>query len=645
MPSLDLGVLKISIGVDNKEANKQIQGTKKEMDGASGSAKNFLQKFGSGFSKTMKVAGAAVGAVSAGAVALAKGIYDSAVETANYCDVIDKASQRMGISAEYYQKLDYAVGQCGVSMETMEKASLQLQKAGSELTFEEAINSIMACEDATEQARMAQELFGDKVAHEITPLLNTGAEGFEELLAQAEEYGLVIGDDAVAAGAAFGDSLALMQQTLEALKNNLMSEFFPALTDITSGIAGMAAGIDGAEEQFSEGLSGFITSISKIAQKILQMAPTLLQSLIDGISQNLPSLVTVAMDILLQLVNTIIANLPMIVETALQILLSVVQGITQALPELIPVIIEVLLTVVNTIIENLPLILDAGLQLLLALVDGIINEGLPVLIEQLPNIINSIINFLTSPDTLMMLIQSAIQLMLALVKGIITSIPQILSAIGQILLNIVKNIMQFLPQLKEKGKELIVKLGEGIISNVSQIKEKIGELWAKMKEKFSESFKGIMSVGKDLITGLWNGINDKVNWIKEKVLGFGQSVLNTIKGIFGIHSPSREFAKVGDFLVQGLGQGIKDNTYKALKEVANMSDAIENAFNPSLNADSIFNGYSTKDRYQGTVSGRNASGGNKNITQNNYFTAKETTPYEQQVQIKRLNRELLGVYA
>ena len=94
----------------------------------------------------------------------------------------------------------------------------------------------------------------------------------------------------------------------------------------------------------------------------------------------------------------------------------------------------------------------------------------------------------------------------------------------------------------------------------------------------------------------------------------------------------------------GLGEGIEDNAAEAFDAIDDLSRGIEDRFNPDLS------GYSYGNQSMSYIagSGRNASAGNSgigggnNITQNNYFTAPEMTAYEQQVQIKRLERDLVG---
>ncbi len=61
----------------------------------------------------------------------------------------------------------------------------------------------------------------------------------------------------------------------------------------------------------------------------------------------------------------------------------------------------------------------------------------------------------------------------------------------------------------------------------------------------------MLNVGKNIVNGLWNGISGLKNWVISKVKSLGKSILNGIKSVLGIHSPSTEFAMVGKFSVLG----------------------------------------------------------------------------------------------
>lgn len=75
---------------------------------------------------------------------------------------------------------------------------------------------------------------------------------------------------------------------------------------------------------------------------------------------------------------------------------------------------------------------------------------------------------------------------------------------------------------------------------------------------FSSIGDALEGIGLDCIGGLFKGIGDALksigSWLKEHIF---DPIVNGIKSLFGIHSPSTVFAELGGYLIQGLLQGIK----------------------------------------------------------------------------------------
>lgn len=67
------------------------------------------------------------------------------------------------------------------------------------------------------------------------------------------------------------------------------------------------------------------------------------------------------------------------------------------------------------------------------------------------------------------------------------------------------------------------------------------------------------ALGCDSIAGFFKGISDALSsvgtWLKEHIV---DPVVNGVKEMLGINSPSTVFAEIGDFLIQGLLQGISE---------------------------------------------------------------------------------------
>lgn len=92
---------------------------------------------------------------------------------------------------------------------------------------------------------------------------------------------------------------------------------------------------------------------------------------------------------------------------------------------------------------------------------------------------------------------------------------------------------------------------------VKAVKEKVGEF---------------IQAGKDLIEGLKNGIMEKVSGIINSVKEAAGKVIDAVKGVFGIHSPSRVFADIGRNLVLGLEKGFDSEIGAAQRKIADAMD-------------------------------------------------------------------------
>lgn len=82
------------------------------------------------------------------------------------------------------------------------------------------------------------------------------------------------------------------------------------------------------------------------------------------------------------------------------------------------------------------------------------------------------------------------------------------------------------------------------------------------------------SIGTNLIKGLWNGISDAASWLYDKISGFVDDCLDKIKSFFGIGSPSKETAWMGEMLTEGLADGINDSADTAIDATKELSAGV-----------------------------------------------------------------------
>ena len=118
-------------------------------------------------------------------------------------------------------------------------------------------------------------------------------------------------------------------------------------------------------------------------------------------------------------------------------------------------------------------------------------------------------------------------------------------------------------------------LADGIINLVSTIKNLIDSFMElsvvqKIINSIKNNFTNFKEIGLNAIEGLQNGLSKGITSIPSILKQIGLSILETIKNVLGIHSPSTEMEGVGTNIIEGLINGIKSGvTYllNALKDI------------------------------------------------------------------------------
>lgn len=308
--------------------------------------------------------------------------------------------------------------------------------------FNQVIAALADMEDVTQRNALASQIFGENYIA-LAPMLNGGSEAIQAAKQEIEDLGGVMSNEAVAAGAAFQDSLTRLQTAFDGLKNNLAAEFLPSVTEIMDGMTLVMQGnVEEGMAAIEQGLQNFETQL-----------------------QELGPLAEQALDLL---VSVVTENLPEIIEMGAQLLVSLIDGIVAKMPELVPVVVDLILTIVDALLDNIDVLVEAAVQLTVGIATGLIKAA---------------------------------------------------------------------PQLAAKVPQLIVTIVSGLRRGITQIG----------------------SIGQELVRGLWNGIANMGSWIGEKIKGFGQGVVNKLKDFFGINSPSTLMRdEIGKHLATGTVGGFED---------------------------------------------------------------------------------------
>lgn len=122
------------------------------------------------------------------------------------------------------------------------------------------------------------------------------------------------------------------------------------------------------------------------------------------------------------------------------------------------------------------------------------------------------------------------------------------------------------------------------------IPKKLGELWNELNTTVAGWPDELKIIGSMLIHGLLTGI--LLNWdkLKERVSGLFGGLVTGLKQKLGIASPSKVFAEMGKFSMEGFGVGFEAETTQTINRVINTTDNMLQAVTQEVIGVSTLNG-------------------------------------------------------
>ena len=505
----------------------------------------------------------------------------------------------------------------GLSMEDLNNMS-------REDVFEAAIYGFQGMADSTERAALANDLFG-KSGQELTPLFNQTTEATKEQIKAANELGFVMSEDSVDASAGFVDSLTTLKKTFEGLKTSMLSQFLPSLTTVMDGLALVLSGDESGIGKIKEGLQETINNAVNLAPQFFSLAQTLISSLLSGFAPMLPQIASTIFDVLNQGLVTITGMLPQLLPVIKTGISTTMKSVMQCIPIIIKSLLELIADLAAWLADgnNIHTFIQ-GILDLITLIANQLDVILPILLPAVVKIIGQVAVELSSPDNIKTLLTAVVLVIKALVDGIIASAPDFVMAvfnIGKEIYKTIEGALKWLADLITPGLEFFInkfrswgenvkKWYQTLITNIktafttwltniktsfsdglTAIRTKVSEIVEKVKGFVSDCITKIsdlptkaLSIGTDLVKGLWNGISDKAQWCIDQIGQFGEKITNKVKKVFGVASPSKEFARIGGFLAEGLGVGWSDEISDVEKDMMRSANGLTASMTGTVSA-------------------------------------------------------------
>jgi uncharacterized membrane protein len=225
----------------------------------------------------------------------------------------------------------------------------------------------------------------------------------------------------------------------------------------------------------------------------------------------------------------------------------------------------------------------------LAQLAPLINEMIVGLKEMMPQIIETIQNFITfvitNGPTIASLIAAIGTGLLAwnvvtMIQGLITVVKGWKLAtegmtLSQALLNVVMSanpigiIITLIAALvgglivlwntNEDFRKAVTKIFNDILSTISKVVNNIVTFFTvTIPETLSNVADWFKDIGSNIVKGVWSGIQGMGQWFSDQVGKFFNGIVSGAKKLLGIQSPSKVFAGIGENMAQGLGLGFQD---------------------------------------------------------------------------------------
>ena len=322
-------------------------------------------------------------------------------------------------------------------------------------------------------------------------------------------------------------------------------ELTQAVNHATDAGGKFAGGMEAASKTVAGLTSTLQDNVNAMLGELMQpvsdaMLSTLLPTAIDAVDQLTTAFEDEGIDGFSRVAGSLIASLS-------------AQLVSYA-PQAIPAALAFVGSLVTGLLSALPDLTGTSVELVGALLLGIADQ-LPGIILAAATAVQGIADKLTAPVSITLLVQAAVQILLALANGLVGALPELIDTIPIIITNLVDAILASLPEIVEAGLQILLALVTGIITSTGHLIAVVPKLLASLIHSFGSAGAAIAGIGMSIVDGIRKGITEQWERLKSDVSHLFTGLVDWIKKLLGIHSPSRVFADIGQNMAAGIGDG------------------------------------------------------------------------------------------
>lgn len=360
----------------------------------------------------------------------------------------------------------------------------------------------------------------------------------------------------------------------------------------------------GAFRAIGSAFGSIVSTISSVGSAIFNVLSTIVQSVIGFISSiGAPVIAIIAVVVLSvvsfavrfkqefdKIVSTIKTTFFSVVEGIVNKFLSVIDSIKQKFGEakqlLMPAIDSVKEAIGNIVgaFKNIKdaliaLAQNEGVQTffgiladVFALIGGVIVSVVVPAFNLLQTVFGAVAQFAIG------VLGSAINGLIDIIVGVVSWIVYLFSGLVNIVSGFINTIAGFITGLLtgdfEGFKQGIAQIGQGILQILTGLGEAIGGILTGIVGFLAGYVSSFFELGLNIVHGLIDGIISIGSNIWSTVTSVFQSIIDGVKSLFGIASPSTVMASIGNDIINGLIQGIQNLVQGVFDIFTGMADTV-----------------------------------------------------------------------
>ncbi len=325
-----------------------------------------------------------------------------------------------------------------------------------------------------------------------------------------------------------------------------------AWSNLVSGMAREDADLSGLITQFVDSVGTSAENVIPRVQQILSGMGEVTQSLAPIISEQLPPLIE--------------SVLPSLAAAGGQLLGGIVTGIIEAAPAIASAAVLLVGELKGAMAEQIP-----SLSIVFENLETVVVAATAAFVAfKAATAISSIIDTLKKATESQTIAQAALNAVMNANPFVL--IATLIAGLVAALVTLYNTNEDFRNKVNSVWTAVKNTVSDVVKSIVAFFTETIPNAGRKMLDFFTSIPDEMLKIGKNIVKGVWDGISAMGDWIKKKVSDFFGGIVDGVKGLLGIHSPSKLFKEeIGENIGLGVAEGISDSGDKAVKAADKMA--------------------------------------------------------------------------